>query len=289
MLLLQPERIHDVELTLQAAGRDAGGVLVVVAVQSPMRKWGIHGTQLCHQRSHAVDHLLGITGVFHRDGKDAVRNFPTQRQVRRGRQAHQYTRIVVGALGAVSRWEGAQQWVNAARPLLIVYQAGAMNGEARPRMGTKGVHHGFNLARQESIIRIEQADHISGRVSVRGIQVGGHAAMRIAQQTYLVTTADIGLNHLTGIVMRGIVAYDDFRRRIGLLKRALNGLTNISPVVETSDQDGNGWPLRKTLQGDRGELAQPCAWARSVARFCFPAPCGNSPVHCHFYHRRLPG
>ncbi len=70
--------------------------------------------------------------------------------------------------------------------------------------------------------------------------------------------------------MRSIVAYDDFRRRVGLLKRALNGLTNIRPVVETGDQDGNGWPLRKALQGDRGKLAQPCVWARSVARFCFP-------------------
>ena len=59
-----------------------------------------------------------------------------------------------------------------------------MDGKAGPRMGTKRVHYGFHLARQEGIIRIEQADHISGTVSVRGVQVGRHAAMRIAQQPY---------------------------------------------------------------------------------------------------------
>ncbi len=37
MLLLQPERVHDLQLPLQAARGDVGGVLVVLAVQSPMR------------------------------------------------------------------------------------------------------------------------------------------------------------------------------------------------------------------------------------------------------------
>ena len=123
-----------------------------------------------------------------------------------------------------------------------------------PRMGKKGVHHGFNLARQERIIRIEQADHVSGRVSVRGIQVGRHAAVRIAQQAYSVTTADIGFNHLAGIVLGGIIAYDDFRRRVGLRQHALNGLTNIGSVVETSDQNGNGWPLGQALQERSGRV-----------------------------------
>ena len=91
-----------------------------------------------------------------------------------------------------------------------------MDGEARGRMCKECLHHGFNLARQKRIIRIEQADQVSARALVRGIQVGRHAAVRIAQQAYSVTAADIGGNHIAGIVLGGIIAYDDFRWGIGL-------------------------------------------------------------------------
>ena len=91
-----------------------------------------------------------------------------------------------------------------------------MDGEARGRMGKECLHHGFNLARQKRIIRIELADQVSARALVGGIQVGRHAAVRIAQQAYSVTAADIGGNHIAGIVLGGIIAYDDFRWGIGL-------------------------------------------------------------------------
>ncbi len=59
-----------------------------------------------------------------------------------------------------------------------------MDGKAGLRMGTKRVHHRFDLSRQERIIRVEQADYVSGTVAVGGVKVSRHAAMRIAQQPY---------------------------------------------------------------------------------------------------------
>jgi hypothetical protein len=78
--------------------------------------------------------------------------------------------------------------------------------------------------------------------------------MWIAQQLYAETTTYIGFNYLAGVVLRGIVANDYLCRGVGLLERAVDGLTNIGPVVKAGDKYGDGGPGGKTLQGDGNEL-----------------------------------
>src|SRR5258708_7283905 len=77
--------------------------------------------------------------------------------------------------------------------------------------------------------------------------------MGIAQQSNAQTAADIGFNHIARVVMRVIVADYDFRRWIGLVKRAVDGLANVGLVVKAGDEYGDrGFP-RKTPQCDRSE------------------------------------
>ncbi len=61
-----------------------------------------------------------------------------------------------------------------------------------PWLLTKGVHHRFHLTRQEGIIRIQQANHISHRAPVGRIEIGRHAAVRVAQQPHRMAAVDIG-------------------------------------------------------------------------------------------------
>src|ERR1700722_18372531 len=102
LLLLEPKRVHDLELALQPARRDVSGILIVAAVQSPVCQRRINSAKLRHQRSKAVKDLLRIAGVFNGYGKDAVSNFAAESEVCRGWQAHQDTCIFVGGLRAIS-------------------------------------------------------------------------------------------------------------------------------------------------------------------------------------------
>ena len=61
-------------------GRDTGGVLIILAVQSPARQRSINGTQFSHQRSQAVNHLLCVAGVF--DGMGKIRSATSRRSAR---------------------------------------------------------------------------------------------------------------------------------------------------------------------------------------------------------------
>ena len=91
-----------------------------------------------------------------------------------------------------------------------------MDCKASLGMGPKRVHHRFDLSRQKRVIRIEQANYVSGTVAVGGVEISRHAAMRIAQQPYTAAAAHVRFNHLAGVVVRGIIADDNFRRRVGL-------------------------------------------------------------------------
>src|SRR5277367_896004 len=106
MSLFQPERVHDLEFPLQAAGGHAGRVLVVLAVQSPMRQRCIDGTYFCHKWREAMEHLLRIPGVFDRYRKDTFSNFAAQCQIGGRRQPHQNSAVVISDLCTVARREG---------------------------------------------------------------------------------------------------------------------------------------------------------------------------------------
>src|ERR1700722_16086838 len=102
LLLLEPKRVHDLELALQPARRDVSGILIVAAVQSPVCQRRIDSAKLRHQRSETGKNWLRVAGVFIGYGKDTVGNFATESEVRRGRKAHQDTCIFVGGLCAIS-------------------------------------------------------------------------------------------------------------------------------------------------------------------------------------------
>src|ERR1700722_12300645 len=118
-----------------------------------------------------------------------------------------------------------------------------MNGKASLRMSLKCVHDSCDLAGEEGIVRVKQADYISRTVAIGRVEVSRHATMRITKQPYAQAAADIRLNHLAGTVLRGIIADDDFRRGVSLGKRAVDGLAHVGPIVEAGNQHGNeGFP-----------------------------------------------